>query len=377
MEFLDFLFKRYPQRDFTIEWFAEGGGSHEVISEPRLFLSDVPGLRKQDVDPISIHCSQKNVTLVFITPGLDPSALSTLESGRAFAVRGTTLPGQPLEALLEDIGIVTGGRCFARALGYGLSEEEMLGLYMLPGGGELDLNWNGVTMQMLGRCRTLSLGERGITIGGGYGNTKDVRGRIRGLGLEMSLASADEELQGLQLRSERLGESGRKQTEHVLLNPGRISGLELETVPAGWTSSYFVTDPYTMEAVLKNARVLLLGGPLSRIEPIAPVLWQSQQQNFSLLVVAPEICGPALATMVVGKLMGNLQCLAVSLMSSGELTRANLSFIAQWTGATVLHPADETRLREPSLDYLGWSPLVVANKKWTLVRRGAAGQSPP
>jgi chaperonin GroEL len=174
---------------------------------------------------------------------------------------------------------------------------------------------------------------------------------------------------------EKVGDEGvitveeAKTTETVL---EVVEGLQFDR---GYVSPYFVTDPEKMEAVLENARVLLTDRRLSNLKDLLPLLEQVAQAGESLLVVAEEIEGEALATLVVNRLRGVLRCVAVKAPGYGDRRREELEDIAVLTGGLVLTEALGLKLETLEAGQLGRAQRVVVGREATTLVGGGGDRS--
>src|SRR5690625_4165189 len=155
-------------------------------------------------------------------------------------------------------------------------------------------------------------------------------------------------------------------------------GLEttLETVDGmqfdrGYLSPYFVTDPERMEAVLEDAYVLIHDKKISAMKDLLPILEKVAQQGKPLLIIAEDIEGEALATLVVNKLRGTLKICAVQAPGFGDRRKAMLQDIAILTGGQVISEEVGFKLENAVLSDLGRAKRVVVDKDDTTIVDGA------
>jgi len=153
----------------------------------------------------------------------------------------------------------------------------------------------------------------------------------------------------------------------VTIEESKTGETYLETVEGmqfnrGYKSPYFVTDNNTMSAVLSNPLILLIDKRVSAIKELLPILEGASQQNKSLLVIADDIEGEALSTMVVNKMRGILPVVAVKAPEFGDRKKAMLEDIAVLTGATVISPDKGMRLEKFDAKWLGSSGKVTVTK---------------
>jgi chaperonin GroEL len=139
----------------------------------------------------------------------------------------------------------------------------------------------------------------------------------------------------------------------------------------GYISPYFVTDPERMEAVLEDAYVLLVGSKISAVRDMLPVLEKVMQSGKPLVIVAEDVEGEALATLVVNKIRGTFKSVAVKAPGFGERRKAMLQDMAILTGGQVITEEVGLKLENTTLDLLGRARKVVVTKDETTIVEGA------
>ena len=147
-----------------------------------------------------------------------------------------------------------------------------------------------------------------------------------------------------------------------------VEGMQFDR---GYLSPYFVTDPDNMETVLEDATVLIHDKKISSMKDLLPVLEKVAQTGGPLLIIAEDIEGEALATLVVNKLRGTLRVAAVKAPGFGDRRKAMLEDISILTGGTVVSEEKGYRLENTTLDYLGKAKRIVIDKDTTVVVDGA------
>jgi chaperonin GroEL len=157
-------------------------------------------------------------------------------------------------------------------------------------------------------------------------------------------------------------------------------GIELEFTEGmqfdkGYISAYFVTDPERMEAVLEDAYVLLSGGKISSMQDFLPLLEKTAQTKKPLLVIAEDVEGEALSTLVVNKIRGLLNVAAVKAPGFGDRRKAMLADMAILTGGQVVSEEVGIKLDLAGLDVLGQARRIVVTKDNTTIIDGAGEQS--
>lgn len=121
----------------------------------------------------------------------------------------------------------------------------------------------------------------------------------------------------------------------------------------GYVSPYMATDTEKMEAVLENPYILITDKKISNIQEILPVLEQIVQSGKKLLIIAEDIEGEAMATLVVNKLRGTFTCVAVKAPGFGDRRKEMLQDIATLTGGTVIAEELGRELKDVTIDMLG------------------------
>jgi chaperonin GroEL len=157
-------------------------------------------------------------------------------------------------------------------------------------------------------------------------------------------------------------------------------GLEIEFTEGmqfdkGYISAYFITDQDRMEAVLEDAYVLLNGGKISAMADFLPLLEQIAQSRKPLLVIAEDVDGEALSTLVVNKIRGLLPVVAVKAPGFGDRRKAMLEDMAVLTGGSVISEEVGLKLENVGLDTLGHARRIVVTKDTTTIIDGAGDQS--
>jgi chaperonin GroEL len=143
----------------------------------------------------------------------------------------------------------------------------------------------------------------------------------------------------------------------------------------GYLSSYFVTDPERMECILEDARILIHEKKISSMKDLLPLLEQTAKMSKPLLIIAEDIDGEALATLVVNKLRGTLQCAAVKAPGFGDRRKAMLEDIAILTGGKAITEDLGIKLENVKLEELGRAKKVTIDKDNTTIVAGAGKAS--
>ncbi len=151
-----------------------------------------------------------------------------------------------------------------------------------------------------------------------------------------------------------------------------VEGMQFDR---GYISPYMVTDTEKMEAVLDDPYSLITGKKISNIQAVLPVLEQILQQDKKLLIIAEDIEGEALTTLVVNKLRGTFTCVAVKAPGFGDRRKEMLRDIAILTGGQVISDELGFDLKETTLDMLGSAKQVKVQKELTIIVDGSGNSN--
>jgi len=165
----------------------------------------------------------------------------------------------------------------------------------------------------------------------------------------------------------------------VTVEESNTFGMELEFVEGmqfdkGYISPYFVTDQERMEAVLEDPYVAVVNKKIGSVQDTLPLLEKVLQAGKPLLLIAEDVEGEALATLVVNKIRGTFQALAVKAPGFGDRRKAMLEDIAVLTGATVISEEVGIKLENATLDLLGKARKVVVTKDDTTIVEGGGNE---
>ncbi|EPR28743.1 chaperonin GroEL [Geobacillus zalihae] len=187
-----------------------------------------------------------------------------------------------------------------------------------------------------------------------------------------AISAADEEVGQLIAEAmERVGNDGV-----ITLEESKGFTTELDVVEGmqfdrGYVSPYMITDTEKMEAVLENPYILITDKKVSSIQELLPVLEQVVQQGRPLLIIAEDVEGEALATLVVNKLRGTFNAVAVKAPGFGDRRKAMLEDIAILTGGEVISEELGRELKSTTIASLGRASKVVVTKETTTIVEGA------
>ena len=187
-----------------------------------------------------------------------------------------------------------------------------------------------------------------------------------------SISAADTEIGGL--ISEAIDKVGKDGV--ITVEESQTFGMDMDLVEGmrfdkGYISPYFVTDPERMEAALEDPFVLLMSGKISAVRDMLPVLEKVMQSGKPLVIIAEDVEGEALATLVVNKIRGTFKSVAIKAPGFGERRKAMLQDIAILTGAQVISEEVGLKLENATMDLLGRARKIVITKDETTIVEGA------
>ncbi len=187
-----------------------------------------------------------------------------------------------------------------------------------------------------------------------------------------SISAADTEIGSMIAEAiDKVGKDGV-----ITVEESQTFGMDMDLVEGmrfdkGYISPYFVTDPERMEAVLEDAYVLLVGSKITAVRDLLPILEKVMQSGKPLVIIAEDVEGEALATLVVNKIRGTFRSVSVKAPGFGERRKAMLQDIAILTGGQVVTEEVGLKLENVSLDLLGTARKVVVTKDETTIVEGA------
>ena len=187
-----------------------------------------------------------------------------------------------------------------------------------------------------------------------------------------SISAADTEIG--EMISEAIDKVGKDGV--ITVEESQTFGMDMDLVEGmrfdkGYISPYFSTDTERMEAVLEDAYILLVSSKIGAVRDILPILEKVMQSGRPLMIIAEDVEGEALATLVVNKIRGTFRSVAVKAPGFGERRKAMLQDIAILTGATVISEEVGLKLDSTSLELLGTARKVVVTKDETTIVEGA------
>ena len=162
----------------------------------------------------------------------------------------------------------------------------------------------------------------------------------------------------------------------ITVEESQTFGMEMDLVEGmrfdkGYISAYFITDPDRMEAVFDEPYVLLVSGKISTVRDLLPVLEKVMQSGKQLVIVAEDVEGEALSTLVVNKIRGTFKSVAIKAPGFGERRKAMLADIAILTGGQVISEDVGLKLENTTIDLLGRAKKVIVTKDETTIVEGA------
>ena len=187
-----------------------------------------------------------------------------------------------------------------------------------------------------------------------------------------SISAADEQIG--KVIAEAMDKVGKEGV--ITVEESNTFGLELELTEGmrfdkGYISGYFVTDPERMETVYEDAYILIANSKISAVKDLLPVLEKVMQSGKPLVIIAEDVDGEALSTLVVNKIRGTFRSVAVKAPGFGDRRKAMLQDIAILTGGQVISEEVGLKLETTTLDLLGKARKVVITKDETTIVDGA------
>ncbi len=191
-----------------------------------------------------------------------------------------------------------------------------------------------------------------------------------------AISASDENVGALIAEAmEKVGNDGVITVEESKTMKTELKVVEGMQFDRGYASAYMVTDTDKMEAVLDDPLILITDKKISNIQEILPLLEQIVQTGKKLLIIAEDVEGEALATLIVNKLRGTFNCVAVKAPGFGDRRKAMLQDIAILTGGQVISEELGLELKEAKVDMLGHARQVKVDKENTTIVEGAGDPS--
>jgi chaperonin GroEL len=187
-----------------------------------------------------------------------------------------------------------------------------------------------------------------------------------------AISAADDEIgQTIAEAVDKVGKDGV-----ITVEESNTFGMELDFVEGmrfdkGYISPYFITDPENMEAVLEDPYVLIANSKVSAVKDLLPILEKVMNAGKPVLILAEDVEGEALATLVVNKIRGTFRSAAVKAPGFGDRRKAMLQDIAILTGATVVSEEVGLKLESATMDLLGSARKIIVTKDETTIVEGA------
>src|SRR4029079_7145644 len=191
-----------------------------------------------------------------------------------------------------------------------------------------------------------------------------------------AISAADKEIGSMIAEAlEKVGKDGV-----ITVEESQTFGMELDLVEGmrfdkGYISPYFVTDPERMEGVLDDALLLFVSSKISAVKDLLPVLEKVMQSGRPLAIIAEDVEGEALATLVVNKIRGTFKSVAIKAPGFGERRKAMLQDMAILTGGEVISEEVGLKLEGIGLELLGKARKVVVTKDETTIVEGSGSRS--
>jgi chaperonin GroEL len=208
---------------------------------------------------------------------------------------------------------------------------------------------------------------------------------IKGLSQDVEDKSQIAQVAGISAADPEIGEMIAEAIDKVgkdgviTVEESNTFGMEMDLVEGmlfdkGYISPYMVTDPERMEAVLEDPYILLVGSKVTAVRDLVPVLEKVMQSGKPLVIIAEDVEGEALATLVVNKIRGTFQSVSVKAPGFGDRRKAMLQDMAILTGGQVITEEVGLKLENTTLDLLGEARKVVVTKDETTIVEGGGSE---
>ncbi|MDW8086704.1 MAG: chaperonin GroEL [Candidatus Calescibacterium sp.] len=205
---------------------------------------------------------------------------------------------------------------------------------------------------------------------------KDIKSRDEVESVAKIASNQDEEIGKIVADAiEKVGKEGVVTIEEAKGTETTWEAVEGMQFDRGYLSPYFVTDPERMEAVLEDAYILIYEKKISSVKDLVPLLEQVVREGKPLLIIAEDVEGEALATLVVNKIRGVLKCCAVKAPGFGERRKAMMEDIAILTGGRFIAEELGIKLESVQIKDLGRAKKVIVDKEHTTIIGGAGKKS--
>jgi chaperonin GroEL (HSP60 family) len=338
----------------------------------------------RDLLPILEKVSRTGKALVIVSEDVEGEALATLVVNKirgTFKAAAVKAPGfgDRRKAMLDDIAILTGGQVISEEIGLMLENTDTA---------------------LLGSARMVVVTKDNSTIVEGSGDANEIKGRIEQIKAEVERTDSDWDREKLQERLAKLAggvavikvgaatevelKERKHRIEDAVLNAKAAveesQGLKLDKefvegmqLDRGYLSAYMVTsaDGGKMEATLDQPYVLVTDKKISAVADILPTLEKTVSTGKPLLIIAEDVDGEALATLVVNKLRGTINVLAVKAPGFGDRRKAMLEDIAVLSGAQPIFEDLGIKLESLTLTELGRAKKIIVDKDNTTIIEGA------
>ncbi|MGC2345311.1 MAG: chaperonin GroEL, partial [Mycobacterium sp.] len=353
-----------------------------VLEDPYILLVSSKVSTVKDLLPLLEKVIQGGKPLLIIAEDVEGEALSTLVVNK---IRGTFKSvavkapgfGDRRKAMLQDIAILTGGQVVSEEVGLSLETADIA---------------------LLGKARKVVITKDETTIVEGAGDSDAIAGRVAQIRAEIENSDSDYDREKLQERLAKLAggvavikagaatEVELKERKHRIEDAVRNAkaaveesntfGLQLELTEGmrfdkGYISGYFVTDAERQEAVLEDPYILLVSSKVSTVKDLLPLLEKVIQGGKPLLIIAEDVEGEALSTLVVNKIRGTFKSVAVKAPGFGDRRKAMLQDMAILTGGQVVSEEVGLSLETADISLLGKARKVVITKDETTIVEGS------
>ena len=211
-----------------------------------------------------------------------------------------------------------------------------------------------------------------VVVEGLRSQSKDLPGKTEIAQVASISANSDPEIGDLIADAmEKVGKDGVITVEEAKSTETSLEVVEGMQFDRGYLSPYFITNSDNMEADLDDPAILIHDKKISTMKDLLPILEKTSQAGKSMLIIAEDVEGEAIATLVVNKLRGTLKVAAIKAPGFGDRRKAMLQDIAVLTGGTVISEEQGYKLENATLSYLGSAKRIVMDKDNTTIVSGA------
>ena len=351
---LEFVEGMQFDRGYISPYFVTDAERMEVVlKEPYILFFEKKITSIKELIPLLEKVARLGKPLLIIAEDLEGEALATLVVNKirgVLQIAAIKAPGfgDRRKSMMEDVAALTKGKFISEDLGTKLEN---------------------VDITMLGTCQRVVIDKDNTTIVGGAGSQKDIKA------VATISANGDSAIGELLAEAiEKVGKDGVITVEESNTMKTELEFVEGMQFDRGYISPYFVTDAERMEVVLKEPYILLYEKKITSIKELIPLLEKVARLSKPLLIIAEDIEGEALATLVVNKIRGVLNVAAIKAPGFGDRRKAMMEDLAILTKGKFISEDLGTKLENADVTMLGSAQRIVIDKDNTTIVSGAGSQ---